>query len=155
MSLRGLDIRVALPSDALDLGPRITADDRREVEAMNGRDPRIALIDGVVRSSEAWTGRIDGRVACMWGVGPGDVMGWTGVPWMLGSEAVAANATILLRQSRAFVERWRGMYPVLRNMVDARHHRSIRWLRWLGFEIGPASPLGRNGLPFHVFTMRA
>lgn len=150
-----VDFRPSLPSDAIDLGPRLTLEDKRELEAAGDLPPCAALLEGVVWSEEAWTARIDGEVACMWGVRPADLMGWTGVPWMLGSEAVAQNGTLLLRHSRQIVARWRGMYPVLRNMVDARHERSIRWLRWLGFEIGPAVPLGRGGLPFHVFTMRA
>jgi hypothetical protein len=152
--LRTLDFRPSLPTDALELGPRLTPEDRREVEAMSNLDPRMALMEGLVWSAETWTARIDGEVACMWGVRQADVLGWTGVPWMLGSEAVAANASTLLRQSRLIVDRWRGMYPVLRNMVDARHHRSIRWLRWLGFTIGDARPMGFAGLPFHPFEMR-
>jgi hypothetical protein len=46
------------------------------------------------------------------------------------------------------------MFPEMRNYVDARHARSIRWLKWLGFTIEEARPMGFAGLPFHPFGMR-
>lgn len=45
-------------------------------------------------------------------------------------------------------------FALLTNYVDARNAVSIRWLRWLGFEIEPAAPFGIHGLPFHRFSMR-
>ena len=39
------------------------------------------------------------------------------------------------------------------NYVDARHTDAIRWLKWLGFTLHPATPYGPFDLPFHKFTM--
>ena len=46
-----------------------------------------------------------------------------------------------------------GRYAVLTNFVDARNEPAIKYLRWLGFRFGVATPWGSAGLPFHPFTM--
>ena len=35
------------------------------------------------------------------------------------------------------VARWLTLFEVLQNVVDARYGAALRWMRWLGFEIGP------------------
>lgn len=129
-------------------------DDRREIEALAGLEPTEALLISLDGAEEAWTARLDGQPMCMWGVNATSLIGYKGVPWLLGSDLIQRHPMVFLRHSRQIVARWRGMFPELRNYVDARHHRSIRWLRWLGFTIEEARPLGVAGLPFHPFEMR-
>ena len=50
-------------------------------------------------------------------------------------------------------------FVVLFFMQDASLHipdknRNPRWLRWLGFELEPARPLGPLGAPFHKATLK-
>lgn len=149
------EITPAVPDDARELALILNDDDRREVAALSGRDPAEVLIDGMQRSTEAWTGRVDGQLVCIWGVGPQSLIGETGVPWLLGSDLVQKHAPIFLRLNREYIARWRQTYPVLANVVDARHVRALRWLRWLGFEIGAPTVMGVQRLPFHPFVMRA
>lgn len=148
------EISPAVPGDAALLAAVLNADDRREIEALSGRDPAAVILEGIGKSTEAWTGRIGGEIVCVCGVGPASAIGETGVPWLLGSDLVQAHASVFLRQSRLFVRRWAGLFPVLHNVVDARHTRAVRWLRWLGFEILPARPMGVQNLPFHSFVLR-
>ena len=49
----------------------------------------------------------------------------------------------------------RALFPYLFNFVDARNMKSIRWLKHLGYAVGPPVPFGVAGLPFHPFSMGA
>ena len=48
----------------------------------------------------------------------------------------------------------RTQYELLVSFVHADYARSIRWLKWLGFDLGPAVPTGPLGAPFRQATMR-
>ena len=65
------------------------------------------------------------------------LIGTTGVPWLLGSDPVTAYRRAFLVESRRMVARWLTLFEVLQNVVDARYGAALRWMRWLGFEIGP------------------
>lgn len=152
MSPPVVEIRPATVADAEHLAPRLHLDDRTEVMAL-GRDPREALITSVGMSGEAWAGLADGELVCLFGVVPLTLVGVTGVPWLLGSPLVQTHGRTFLRLNRQYIDRWRQEYPVLRNMVHARHRRAVRWLQWLGFSLGDARPAPPFGEPFHHFIM--
>lgn len=152
MSLQ-VEIRPATLADAAALDLR--AADREEVLALSGRDPREVLAESVDRSSMAWAGCADGKLVCLFGVVPASLAGVTGIPWLLGSDDVCAYSRAFLRRNRAYVRGMLAEYPILRNVVDARNEVSIRWLKWLGFEMETAQPMGVQRLPFHPFEMRA
>lgn len=138
-----------------ELAPRMRAADVREIEAALGVAPLAALAMSLRRSTEAWAGTVDGAVACVFGVGPLSLLGGEGCPWLLGSELVERSAFAFARRNRAMVARWLATYPVLRNHVDARNIKAIRWLGWLGFEVKPPVPYGVSRLPFHPFERSA
>ncbi len=140
----------ATEADALELAPLLRAPDRAEVIAL-GVEPAAALVESVSRAREAWTARTeDGRIICMAGVNPASLIGQIGIPWLLGSELVSAHRRAFMVETRRQVARWQAMFPILRNVVDARYAEAIRWLRWLGFEVGEPVPIA-HGLfrPFH------
>lgn len=148
-----VEIRPATFNDALTLELRRA--DRDEVEAMSGRNPREALVEAVERSRMAWAGLADGKLVCLFGVAPLTLAGVTGVPWLLGSDDVCAYSRQFLRRNKDYVRQMLAEFPVLRNAVDARNAVSIRWLRWLGFQFGEATPMGPQRLPFIPFELRA
>jgi hypothetical protein len=43
-------------------------------------------------------------------------------------------------------------YPKLYNYIDVRSKKTIRWLKWAGFEFAAAAPYGVEQRPFHLFT---
>lgn len=153
MSPPVVEIRLATVADAHALVLR--AADRAEVEALTGRDPREALVESVERSALAWAGLADGELVCLFGVVPMTLTGVTGVPWLLGSDAVTRYGRPFLRRNRFYVAEMLRVFPVLRNVVDARNTVSIRWLAWLGFTLGAPQPMGVRGLPFIPFTRSA
>jgi len=74
---------------------------------------------------------------------------------MVGSDKAAGRRRWFLAESRRQVGRMLGHYARLENRVDARNGPAIRYLRWLGFTLEPATPWGAAGLPFHKFSMGA
>lgn len=132
----------------------LRAADAAEVFASHGLDAQSACRLSVVQSIEAWAGLADGEPVCLFGVAPVSLVHGEFSPWMLGTFSLHRHAGAFLRRNRAMVSKWRRTYPVMRNQVDARNRASIRWLRWLGFKIGPQHPAGILGLPFHTFTLR-
>ena len=153
MSAPVVEIRPAMVEDALALVLRQA--DREEVKALTGRDPREALVESVERSAAAWAGLANGELVCLFGVVPVSLVGVTGIPWLLGSDAVTRYGRPFLRRNRTYLREMLREFPVLRNVVDARNTVSIRWLEWLGFTFGAPQPMGVRGLPFIPFTMSA
>lgn len=133
----------ATEDDARELAPLLRAEDRDEVLAL-GLDPVDGLLHSVVGAREAWTYRADGRIVCMAGVAPLSLIGATGVPWLLGSDLVLAHRRAFMVETRRTIGRWLTLFPMLRNVVDARYAAAIRWLGWLGFTIGEPFPLARG-----------
>ncbi len=148
-----VEVRPATFRDALTLSLRRA--DRDEVEALTGRDARAVLVESVEKSASAWAGLADGKLVCLFGVVPMTLTGVTGIPWLLGSDQVAAYSREFLRRNKGYVQTMLKDFPVLTNVVDARNTVSIRWLRWLGFTLGEPLPMGPLGLPFIPFRMEA
>tara|TARA_R110000868_G_scaffold411706_1_gene707820 strand:- start:40797 stop:41246 length:450 start_codon:yes stop_codon:yes gene_type:complete len=133
----------ATDDDARELAPLLRPEDRAEVLAL-GLEPVDGLLQSLAGAREAWTWRDDGRIICMAGVSPLSLIGSTGIPWLLGSPLVADHRRDFLVETRRMVAHWLTLFPVLRNVVDARYEAAIRWLHWLGFTIGDPFPLGRG-----------
>lgn len=127
--------------------------DVAEVWASNRRRPSEALQGSMAGTRDPKTGLINGRVGCMFGVAEATFLSTDGVPWLLGSTELPRHAKAFLRMSRAYMQETRLSYPVLRNLVDSRNTQSIRWLRWLGFDILDAKPFGPDRILFHPFEM--
>lgn len=135
----------ATEADAHELAPLLRAPDRAEVLAL-GLEPIDGLLSSLRASREAWTMRAaDGRVVFMIGVCPLTLIGRTGVPWLLGSDLVLTHRRAFMVETRRLLDRAHEMFPVLRNLVDARYPQAIRWLDWLGFVIRDPQPIA-NGL---------
>lgn len=136
--------------DARELAPVLRREDQAEVLALLGPvdlvdGPAESLLEGLASAREAWTARdAGGRIICMAGVSRMSLIGSTGVPWLLGSDLVTAYRRAFLVESRRMVARWLTVFEVLRNVVDARYATALRWMRWLGFEIGPPFALAHG-----------
>lgn len=148
------DIRV-VPARLRHVAPiaaRMRPADRDEVFAASGKSPADALVYSLRKSSVAWTAMVDGRPELMFGVGDVNVLAGVGAPWLLGTDAVEQHYRVFLRGSRRWLEQLLLRYAVLRNFVDDRNATSIRWLRWLGFEL--SDPVVLRDHEFRLFQMR-
>lgn len=144
----------ATPDHVEELSGTMRPDDVAELWAFSLSTPHDALTNGIRCSDRAMTGLLDGKVACMFGVAPVSMMGGKGAVWMLGSDLIESHPKHFLRRCRRELSIMARNYGVLHNYVDARNTKAIRWLKWLGFDIGEPEPIGAAGLPFRHFEMR-
>jgi len=142
------EIIPATSSHAAVVAACIRQADRDEL-AMIGQSPLFAAVSSLNASLKAWAGIVDGSPICMFGVSE-----WpdgTGRPWMIATEELEPNQKIFLRKCRICVDAMQEGYGILHNFVSAENKTAIKWLRWLGFTIGPLQPYGINDEPFYYF----
>lgn len=147
-------IKLAINEDVELLAPKVRKADQDEIYAAFGVDVVTGLQMSFDLSTHAWSGEIDGELICLFGVGPRSILTGNGSPWLIGSDEIEKHSRLFLRNCRPIVQDMLNSYPTLTNWIDARNKTSIRWLRWLGFEIHQARPWGYLQMPFHKFEMR-
>lgn len=148
--------RAAGVEDASLIEPILRAADRREIIRMGEGLAGPALRRTIERSRMAGIFFDGERPLAIFGVVEPSLLDATvAVPWMVGTIHVVNCKKSFLRETRAWVQAWRGHYRVLTNRVDAAYPQAIRWLRWLGFEIGAPEPFGLGGALFCRIEMRS
>src|SRR5690242_18685418 len=120
-----------------------------------GLTPLTAFEQSMARSLWAQAYLIDGEVAALVGLAVGSVLGGIGAPWLLTGRPVGRHRKLFLQETRRGMARMRAEFPQLANHVHAEYAEAIRWLRWLGFAIGPPQPRGPHGAPFRPFSIGA
>lgn len=136
-------------AEAIELRPG----DAAEIAAL-GLVPQEALRTSLERALWADAYLAEGEVAAIQGLGLPSMLGRVATPWLLTGMPVDRHRKAFLRLTRARVERMRCEWDLLVNYVHADYAQSIRWLAWLGFEIGTAVPLGPRRALFHPATLR-
>jgi len=129
-------------------------EDRDNAWAIAHISPEQAIRHSVEASIESETWLVDGRVMAIRGVSKGTFLSPYACVWMLGAEGLRNYPVIFLKGSREWVERMLDEHSHLVNYVDGRNKRSLKWLKWLGFTIHPAAPLGIEGRMFHWVEKR-
>lgn len=150
-----VSVVAAKPAHIDRLAPRTREADRAELWAGWRHTPAQSLRHGLDHSSHVWTGLIDFEPVCMFGVVPASILGGSGVPWLIGTDALVANQILFLRRCRPQVERMQRLYQHLQNNVAADNAAAVRWLEWLGFTMHAPRPLGPDGVLFRLFEWRA
>jgi hypothetical protein len=125
--------------------------DVEEMLAGSGHTIAEALQLGLEQSLRAWVIEQDGKPLAA----VGDTMAGigVGVPWMVTTDHIGEAPRPFLRASKAILADTMQRHCLLVNYVDARNATAIRWLGWLGFTIHGSAPYGRDGLPFHKFSL--
>jgi hypothetical protein len=136
-------VRRATVEDAVRIAPLLRQADREECLLIAGMAPE-ALLPAAVAAAPDHTHTMvanDGSLLGLFGVTGLPVEG-VGAVWMLATDDLPAHATTFLRESRRWVERLQGDYPVLVNVTDSRNTTHHRWIEWCGFTL-----LGRRNTP--------
>ncbi|EAW2320551.1 hypothetical protein E5C59_19605 [Salmonella enterica subsp. enterica] len=133
--------------------PLVRQADIDEFLEINGWSPRRVLETGLRTSTFCCAGLINGEVVTVFGVAPASMIGGSGIPWLVGTDALEKYQRTFLRRCGKVVNAMLTVYPYLENYVDARNHTARIWLHWLGFTIDEPQPYGINNLPFHRFHM--
>lgn len=95
---------------------------------------------------------VDGKIVGLWGV-LGDYMGQYGRPWSLLSPEAEKYPFRLTSFYRKAINKMLHLFPVLVDMVDVRHTRTLRMLKIMGFTFSEPEKF-MNGL-FIRATRRA
>lgn len=99
-------------------------------------------------SSEVWTGYVDDKLICCWGLIPPTILSNQAYLWMHSTPAVREHSFVLVRHSQRVIEQVLNRYDRIVGdcLVDAED--SIRWLKWLG-----ATFVESDG-PYRSFVIR-
>lgn len=124
------------------------------VWGLNHLSPKEALIMSLAASMKSFTWLHCGDVGCIWGYGAASPLAPVACPWLLASPLVHKSPRYFLRASRQFYSNLLDRHDVLTNVIDARHTRSLKWIKWCGATVYPATPMGPEGLPFHRHETR-
>lgn len=140
--------------DVVELVDNMRAADRKECELATGMDAMGAVQISIGFSDRVAAVRVDGKLACIYGVCPSVLDNRIGIPWMLGTPEMDRWPTVILKVSRACVEDMLKTYHEILNWVHADNTRSIAWLKRLGFEVGEPAPYGPRGAQFCQFRQK-
>ena len=124
------------------LAATMAPEDRRELWAMAHHSPYEGLTKSLAASFESGIWIPDGEPICGYGLSILSLVPLTISPWLLASSAVTRYPTSFLRGSRRWIAEQMAQYPRLVNYVGAWHHRSVRWLTWLGFTLEAPRQIG-------------
>jgi len=133
---------------AVCLSPTSTLD----CEALGGGDQSEKVLQ---KSDEAWAGLADGRVVCLFGVAPNDLLHLSADLWLITSADFAQHWRYFLRWNRPYIAELCQRYHKLGGCVYERHDISIKWLKWLGFTVAPETYVigPRPDLLYRLFSM--
>lgn len=92
---------------------------------------------------------------CIYGVASIDLSAGIGCPWMLGTKLLESkHKKAILSMSSQCLESVQSLFPNgLKNFVDSRNRKAIRWLKWMGFRFDEPVPIGSGSVPFYPFSM--
>ena len=141
---------------AAELAPLMREADAAEVKASGGYEPLEALENALDFSSpNCWGVTFNGEPAAMFGVGDADghPPKTVGIPWLLTGAAVERHPKTFYATCREQLQFLVSLYPMLKQYIDARHERALRWIGRLGFQVFPPIPFGKDGLPFHPVVL--
>ena len=142
--------------DVRELATGLRAADAEELRAA-GVTPLFAVERSVSTSAEAYTVRLHGELACLFGVAhrSGSLMGGRhGVVWLLGTEAITRYPKLFWQLSKAWLPQLLSRWETLTNWVHARYEATLRWAARLGGQVGKPFAAGPHGELFHEVTFR-
>jgi hypothetical protein len=77
-----------------------------------------------------------------------------GIPWMIATDELDNNWMYVLKISKEYIQRMRQGYAYIGNTIRDSSKKSIRWLKWCGFEISGRTKCGINkNVDFRIFIM--
>lgn len=126
-------------------------------EVLSLVDPGHCIRTALARTDFSWAGEADGQLVALWGVESESLLSRTGYVWLLTTPALQEHLFTFVRLSRIALAEVEMRYDVLHGFVAADNQKSIRWLEWLGFTIGPLKTKSRllmDDFAFHPFEKR-
>lgn len=150
---KSVTVRPLAPGDVEFVAANMRQEDVDEVWASSFNTPIRALTCAVRDAEKVWALDYDGQPVAIFGVSRRGYLSNVGAPWLLGTNEIRKHTAAFLRLSRVYVPIMAEGFVRLENFVDFRNKLSIRWLRWIGFDIGELVPGLVLGVKFHKFSM--
>ncbi|MDR1378537.1 MAG: hypothetical protein LBJ36_05745 [Synergistaceae bacterium] len=138
---------VRLRPEHARITPYLRSADTQEIVEGSGISPSLAVAFSIAHSSPGYAALLDGELVVVFGASPAGAPG-VGVVWLLATQEIERHPVRFYRESKRMFGNVAEKYETLINWVDQRNTLSLRWLKWLGFEIGEPEPWGVMGLPF-------
>jgi hypothetical protein len=127
----------ATAAQVAELASTMRAECLRDCLAAGYQSGLAALEAGVRQAVRVVVVTLGGEVGAMAGACP------DGAVWVLTSDIVLAHPLAFARASRSAARLLVEGHAPLHNFVDGRFVECVRWLQWLGAEVG--APVRRNG----------
>lgn len=155
MKIKDFTIRPSVTNDMHALSCHLREDDTHELLLSNYGSPINGLTDSY-NNSKICLSLIsaDGKVQAMAGVG------WTanprvGLAWLLSSDYIYSMPRTFLEFCRPGIRSFMQGHDVLYNNVHDANTKSMKWLKWLGFEETFKHPNFGKGAPFTEMSLFA
>lgn len=99
--------------------------------------PNNLLEEQIRQSLVCKVGLVDNVPVVVWGVMSPSITSGIGIIWALVTKHIESHPFVFARMSRIAIEDIRGNFREIIGTVSCDFQVSIKWLRWLGFDIGP------------------
>lgn len=133
------------------IAANIRHSDRKEIYYLAAMKPAAAVKTTMASAVVARTVMVDNLPAVIFGVSRRSFLSDVGVPWLLGTPVAEEHQFRFGRETRDHCRRMMTIFPVMENYALAENTRTVRWLKWAGFDIEDARPFGAFGAPFVRF----
>ncbi len=88
------------------------------------------------RSIEIYQGKLDGEVACVWGLIPPTLLSNSAYLWLLTTDIVAEHKFLFIRHSQRYIEEALKHWPEIYGDIIGHNPAARKWLGFLGAEFG-------------------
>ncbi len=138
-------------SHGLFISRHMRKSDKEEIYYLAALAPWPAIEVTIAGAVDANTALVDGVPVVMFGVSRRTWISDVGVPWLLGTDEADNHQFKFGRDSKRYFTVMAEQFPVMENYAMASNNRTLRWLKWLGFDMEEAKPVGVFGRPFVRF----
>lgn len=148
-----LTIRRSILHDCCTLKNIIRDEHAKEIERFDGISIERALVMSYSRSDNAYTFVLNDTLPVFMAGIARDTNG-NGIIWGLGSDIIDSYKKEFIRIIDNNFDYFIKDFDYLYNFIDDSYEIGIRFVEWLGFEIGEAKPQGLNGELFRMIEWR-
>jgi hypothetical protein len=121
--------------------------DRKEALLSNGLSEREAMEFTRDTAIASFCALYDGVPVLVFGIGRRTPIDHVGVPWLVANDMIDDHPLKLLKAARVYFDRMHKEFECMENYILAENVKSIRFLKWLGFEFDEPKRAGvGNGL---------
>ena len=151
MADRKIEIVDYKPEHGEYIAANIRQIDRKEIYYFGTLQPLPAIRMTAANAVAAWTVLVDDVPAMMFGINRRSHLSQVGVPWLLATDEVEKHPMRFAYASKVYFDRMVRAFPKMENHVLAENKVTIRWLKWLGFDMEEPAPFGAFQAHFRRF----